>query len=79
MEERMNNIINALTNKEVLNLEAKLRRKLNHQGYVLRKGKDVYRLSGYMIVDSYNNFVAAGASPNAFSLSLAEVLKFTES
>ena len=71
--------INTLTDKEVLNLEAKLRRKLNHQGYVLRKGKNTYKTSGYMIVDSYNNFVAAGASPNAFSLCLADVLEFTES
>lgn len=71
--------VNTLTNKEVLNLEVKLRRKLNHQGYVLRKGKNAYKISGYMIVDSYSNFVAAGASPNAFSLCLTDVLEFTES
>lgn len=68
---------NNLTAKELKTLEQRLRRKLHKNGQFLRKGRG-RNSNGYMIVDE-NKWVVAGGSPNAYSMSLDEVVSFVES
>lgn len=74
----MNIDINALTDRECHNLESKLRRKLKKQGYSLRKGKNIYNFSGYMIVDAESNFYVAGYTPTVYNFDLSDVAHFAE-
>ena len=58
------------------NLENNLRKKLNRRGYFLRKGKDIYGLVGYMVVNS-NNFVEYGYNGIAtYTASLKDIAEF---
>lgn len=73
----MNIDFNALTDREYYNLESKLRRKLGKQGYSLRKGKNIYNFSGYMIVDAESNLCVAGYTPTVYSFDISDVAHFT--
>lgn len=68
---------NNLTSKELKTLEQRLRRKLQKDEQFLRKGRG-NNSNGYMIVDENNNLVAGG-SPNAYSMSVDDVVKYVES
>ncbi len=58
-------------------LENRVRRALDRRGLVLHKSRRrdprAIDFGGYMIVDAATNSVVAGASPVAFSLTLADV------
>jgi hypothetical protein len=71
--------INTLTDKEIRNLEARLRRILLKQGLLLKKGKDAYKSTGYMIYNGYTNSIVNGAMPNVYSLCLEDVVEYAES
>lgn len=57
--------------------ENRLRRMAQRQGYRLEKSRRrdprAYDYEGWMIVDADTNSVVAGATPNAYSLSVDEV------
>ena len=54
-------------------LEKKLRNKLRQQGFALRKGRDAYNVTGYMIIDPYRNAIEAG---ERFDLNIYDVERF---
>lgn len=63
--------------------EARVRRTLKRDGYVLTKSRvrnpEDYRYGGYMIVDAQINGVVAGGSPIEFCLDLDDVEKWAAS
>lgn len=71
----MNTNYDALSDKEIRNLEARIRRRLIKKGYLLRKGKpNIYQApSGYMIIDIYTHGVVYGWHP-FYSLTLEDVV-----
>ena len=58
-------------------LENRLRRVAARRGLRLEKSRrrdpNAIDYGGYMLVDAYRNIVVAGASPHAYSCSLAEI------
>jgi hypothetical protein len=65
------------TDTEAKVLENRLRRVAARRGLRLEKSRrrdpNAIDYGGYMLVDAYRNIVVAGASPHAFSCSLADI------
>lgn len=66
-----------LTSTELRALEQRLRRKLQKEGQFLRKGRG-RNSNCYMIVNE-EKWVVAGGSPNAYSMSIDDIVNFVES
>jgi hypothetical protein len=74
--------LSQLSELEIKVLENRLRRIAARRGYRLVKSRlrDVRAIGygGYMVIEVWNNTVALGATPYAFSASLEDVAEFFE-